>query len=177
MAEAKTKGLIRKPKTKVIKNKIEKPKPIINDNYVVLDYSSFSNPDFIDFIEQIWTEKVHVSNNENFHLKYRFSSVIAEIRYHINEKQIQTQKIAQKYGSYDQNSDNWIIPPEVQQQFQNELNTLNNERIQSENLKLSIQDLKKVNIWSNNPFNSMSCSLIEQAADFIDYGDIEDNNE
>ena len=127
MAEAKTKGLIRKPKTKVIQTNV---KPAVDKNYAIIDYSSLTDPNFIEFVEGLWSTKLDC-NPSTFPVKYKLCTIIAEIRYHIKEKQSQTQSIAQKYGTYDTNTDNWMIKPEVQQQFQNELNTIITYRMKS----------------------------------------------
>lgn len=171
MAEAKK--VIRKPKTKVIQTNV---KPAVDKNYAIIDYSSLTDPNFIEFVEGLWSTKLDC-NPSTFPVKYKLCTIIAEIRYHIKEKQSQTQSIAQKYGTYDTNTDNWMIKPEVQQQFQNELNTLNDIKIQSESLKIDIKDLQESNMWQQYPFDNMSLSIIDITSDFVNYDGIEDNNE
>jgi hypothetical protein len=162
---------VRKPKTKVVRNKTKVvPEPVMSDDHIIYDYSLISDSSFIkDFVEKSWTESYHNPNNEHFNIKYKLCNVIAELRYHIKQKQEKTQEIARKYGSYDQNTDNWMIPPESQQEFQNELNTLNNIRIQSDNLKINASDLVKASIWDRPPYNSLSLSNIEILSDIINY--------
>lgn len=161
---------VKKPKIKVVKTK-EEPvqKNIVNDEYAIIDYSSFSDQNFLKFIEDVWNNNYHDASNTTFQIKYTFTNLISEVRYHIKEKQTKTQELAKNYGSYDPNTDNWIIPPEVQQEFQNELNTLNDTRIQSESLKMNVSDLKKANIWTSHPFDHLSMALIEMLDDIINY--------
>ena len=159
---------VKKPRKKITNRKTT-PKQIVEDNLMVIDYSSFSSSKFVEFIEEIWNEQFHDSGNKNFNIKYKFSNLISEIRFHIKQKQELTQNLAQKFGSYDQNSDNWIIPPEVQHKFQNELNTLNNTKIQSENTKMSVSELKEAGMWQHHPFSKISMSIIEMLDDILYY--------
>ena len=157
---------VKKPKTKVTKR--AKPKQAV-DNAMVIDYSSFSNSKFVEFIEEVWNEDFHTPNNESFDIKFKLSNILSEIRFHILQKQQLTTNLAQKFGSYDQNADNWIIPPEVQHKFQNELNSLNDTKIQSEHSKINVSDLTKANIWTHHPFSKMSMAMIEMLQDIINY--------
>ena len=65
----------------------------------------------------------------------------------------------------------------MREQFQNELNTLDDTNIQSESLKIDCKDLQESNILYIYPMSDMSLLVIDKSSDFINYDNIEDTNE
>jgi hypothetical protein len=174
MAEARKIKKIKKVK-KVIE-KIPEPIIVIEKDYVIIDYSSFLNENFIQLINEIWTNShtydTHGTQTEiisRYLIKLKFYHIISELRYHISVWKNTRTSLAEKYGDFDPNTNNWIIDPTKQEEFTKDLNNLNDKRIQAETEKINLIELYEIQYLVRSPLSNISLENIEFASDFINF--------